>query len=201
MSEERQLYRIESLLLEIRRILGNNVTAVTVNRIDANVKTVSKKLDSQAVILTEIEEDVNGAAPPPPPPPLPPVSAASYFSPPVHRKGVLLMNYDLKNDWVVGPVAIVFKDASGNVVPDSAGASFSPIVSDLTLLNVVMNDGTHFTMNALKMAGTATITWTEATGMVPAYTDTINIVEDLTPTAADSDFIDAAHTTQPVPTS
>ncbi len=132
--------------------------------------------------------------------PNPPVRAFSYFHPPIFRNGVELMaSFDLKNDWVVGPVEITFVDDQGTVVPAPAGASFSPTISDPTMVGIVMNDGTHFTINALMLAGAPTVLWHEAASLVPDYTDTINIVEDFTPVAADSNFAGAAHTTQPLP--
>ncbi len=128
-----------------------------------------------------------------------PTRAASLLSPPVHRKGILKMNYDLPNDWVVGPIARVFQNAEGHQVPAPDNASFSATVDDPTMLNAVDDDGMHFTINALVRRGVVTITHHEANSLVPDYTDVINIVEDFAADVADSNFGDAPHTSQPTP--
>jgi hypothetical protein len=136
-------------------------------------------------------------------PPGPPVSASSDFGPPIRnlKTGELQVNYNLLNDKVVGPITINLFDDQGTLIPTPAGVSFASTVDDPTGLNVVDNDGTHFTINALKRGGTFTITHHDSSGTVPDYTDTINVGEDFAPDHADSDFGDAPVASQAVPAS
>ncbi len=108
------------------------------------------------------------------------------------------MSYNLRNDWVLGPILIDIKDFEGNIIdPPPVGVAFSSTLDIPNVLDVVDNDGTHFTMGALKRSGTVVITHHDSSAQVPDYTDTIVIVS--APASAGSDFTDAPHTTQAVP--
>ena len=155
--------------------------------LSADNQEINQKLDAIA----------SWATPEPPPTP---TKARSEIFPTIHVKGALrIMAFDLKNDWVVGPVAINFEDDEGNMVPAPDGAAFTPTMSDATIVNIVMDDGTHYHINALMRRGTVDVVWHEANSLVPDFTETFNVVEDFTPVSAASDFAGADHTTQPLP--
>jgi len=137
---------------------------------------------------------LSGVSPPPAP------VRAMLALPPVHRKGILLANYQLKNDWIVGPVAVVATDDEGTPVPLPTGAAFTVAVDDTTLLNAEMStDGLSVTFNALKRRGTATMTFHETHGLLPDFPQGVDIVEDFTPAAGALDLSNPPHSPQPVP--
>ncbi len=187
-----QLSRIESDVLSIIATLKS--WAANWAKVDALSAQISAGFADVGSRFDKLESEVNGAVTPAPIP----VSAASDFGPPIFRRGKQIMNYDLKNDTVVGPIAIVTMDDEGNKLPIDPAASWTPTVSDASV-NVVMNDGSHYTINALMRRGNPTITWHEAAGMVPDYTDVVAVVEDFTAVSADSDLSGATVTPQPLP--
>ncbi len=187
-----QLSRIESDVLSIIATL--KAWAANWAKLDGISAETAAGFADMASRFDKLETEVNGDVTPAPVP----VSAASDFGPPIFRKGKQLMNYGLKNDTVVGPIAIVMKDDEGNALPMNPAAAWTPTLSDASV-NVVMNDGSHYTINALMRRGTPTITWHEAASMVPDFTDTVNVVEDFTATSADSDLSGATVTPQPLP--
>jgi hypothetical protein len=108
------------------------------------------------------------------------------------------MSYSLRNDWVLGPIAIIIRDFEGNVIdPPPVDVIFSSTLNIPGVLDVVDNDGLHFTMNALTRTGTVVITHHDSSGQLADYTDTIVIVS--APASAGSDFAGAPHSTQAVP--
>lgn len=114
-----------------------------------------------------------------------------------------MANFELLNDQV-RTITLKAQNAGGAFEPLPTGDTFTAASSDPTTGNAVMGTDASgapaVVVNAMKRAGTWTVTVTDSAGLT-AWTQIFDNVDDVTPTALLGDLADSTFTTQPVPAS
>jgi hypothetical protein len=125
--------------------------------------------------------------------------AISLALPTITRNGVILPNFELKND-TVASIPVEVEDAAGAVVPTPAGDTFTAVSSNPASLTAIITPGTStLVLTPLVQASPGlSVAVNDANGLT-AVTLVVDIVADLSPTQVALDVADATTVSQPVP--
>jgi hypothetical protein len=147
----------------------------------------SEQLDKILVLVKRIDREL-----------FPSPVKISFALPTITRNGVLVPNFELKND-TVATIPIVTEDAAGNVVPATAGDTFTAVSSLPASLGVAVTNNALVLTPLVQASPGLTVTVSDADGLTAA-TLTVDIVPDLSPTQVVLETADATTVPQAPPT-
>lgn len=193
---------LDAIFADVKQLLTDETTdAANAAKILATLETIISNEQQILAALTEqtalINQILGWAVSPPAP------TQIVLALPTITRKGVLVPNYELKDD-TVATVPILTTNSAGVVEPPPTGDIFSVTSSNPASLTAAIGQtaagNPAVVLTPLVQASPGlTFTVSDSAGLKVA-TQIVDIVQDTTPTNIILDLADATTVPQPVPT-